>query len=259
MSPLEVALAGLGAALALMTAVWAASVAKRDVSIVDIFWGPGFALAAWTYRALDPAPTARSLVVPALVTLWAVRLGAHIWWRSRGQGEDRRYRAIRERWEPGFAWKSLGIVFWLQAALLWIVSAPLLAAVTSSRPPGWTWLDTLGTALFAAGFLFEAVGDLQLARFKSDPDHRGEVFDRGLWRYTRHPNYFGDALLWWGFAAFGLATGAWWTVVGPALMTFLLMRVSGVTLLEKDLSDRKPGYREYVEKTSAFFPRPPKE
>jgi steroid 5-alpha reductase family enzyme len=245
---------GLGAVLASMTLVWLLSLARRDASIVDVFWGPGFVIAAWVYVVASATRTSRGVLAAVLVTLWGLRLALHILWRSRGRGEDYRYRAMRERDPAGFPRRSLLTVFWLQAALLWAVSAPLFQAQRPG-PAGLTALDGLGLALFALGFLFEAVGDFQLARFRNDPANAGRVMDRGLWRYTRHPNYFGDALLWWGFFCLALATaGSWWTILSPVLMTLLLMRVSGVTLLEQKLRETRPDYRRYADETSAFFP-----
>jgi steroid 5-alpha reductase family enzyme len=184
--------------------------------------------------------------------LWGARLSGYIAWRNAGEGEDHRYQAIRARNEPHFRWKSLYLVFGLQGVLAWIVSAPLLAAIASPAP--YRWLDAAGVALFVLGFLFEAIADLQLTRFRADPANRGRVLDRGLWRYTRHPNYFGEFCIWWGFYLMALAAGGAWTIVSPALMTILLLRVSGVALLEKDIGERRPAYRDYVAHTSAFFP-----
>jgi steroid 5-alpha reductase family enzyme len=248
----------LGATLALMTFVWRLSLARRDASIVDVFWGLAFVLASWIYVAGRVAPTLRGDVVAALATLWGLRLSLHILWRSRGRGEDYRYREMRERDPAGFPRRSLLTVFWLQAALAWGISAPIFQAQRPG-PPGLTALDGLGLGLFALGFLFEAVGDWQLARFRGDPANAGRVLDSGLWRWTRHPNYFGDAVVWWGLCCFALATpGSAWTLASPVLMTVLLMRVSGVTLLEKKLRETRPDYRRYAEETSAFFPRPPR-
>ena len=256
--PLSTALAGLAAATALMTLVWVVSLIKRDAGIIDIFWGPAFALLAWVYWAAGPGQGARRLLVPVLVTVWALRLAGYILWRNRGGGEDYRYAAMRAKYGRAFPPLSLVIVFWLQAALAWLIAMPLLQVQRTGAGLG--WLDGLGLALFAVGLFFEAVGDFQLARFKSDPSNRGKVMDRGLWRYTRHPNYFGDATLWWGLACFALATpGSAWVLPSPVLMTFLLLKVSGVALLEKGLGSTKPGYEEYVRRTSAFLPRPPRD
>jgi steroid 5-alpha reductase family enzyme len=251
---------GLVVALGLTSLVWLASLPKRDASIVDIFWSLGFVALAWFYRAQVPIESVRQTLVPVLVTIWGLRLSLYILWRNRGQGEDYRYAAMREKYGKAFPWLSLVIVFWLQGALFWLIGMPLLQVQVSRNPTAPTWLDLLALALFFVGFFFEAVGDYQLARFKANPANKGKVMDRGLWRYTRHPNYFGDATLWWGFGCFALATtGSLWTLVGPLLMTFLIVKVSGVALLEKGLADTKPKYREYVRKTSAFFPRPPRD
>lgn len=259
-SILDLALPGLVAALGLTTVVWLGSLVKRDVSIVDIFWSLGFVMLAWLYRSQVPIESFRQTLVPVLVTLWGLRLSLYIFWRNWGQGEDYRYAAMRTKYGKSFPLLSLPIVFWLQGALFWIIAMPLLQVQISRQPGGWTWLDALGLALFSVGLFFEAVGDLQLARFKADPANEGKVMDRGLWRYTRHPNYFGDATLWWGLGCFALATtGSLWTLVGPALMSLLIVKVSGVALLEKGLDGTKPKYRDYVRRTSAFFPWPPKE
>jgi len=240
--------------MAMRTLVWLASLRQRDASIVDVFWGLGFGVAAWVYFLLSGGGPIRGRLVVGLVTLWAVRLSLFIWWRNRGKGEDYRYREMRDRNPRAFPVRSLLTVFWLQGALLWVISLPLYQA-QHPEPAGLTLLDGLGVTLFAVGFVFEAGGDWQLARFKQDPRNAGAVMDRGLWRYTRHPNYFGDAVVWWAFFCFAAATpGGWWTVFSPILMTGLLLRVSGVALLEKRLQSTKPAYRRYVEETSAFVP-----
>lgn len=246
----------LAATLAFAALVWAASVALRDVSIVDGVWGvlvltPGLAM-AWRAPSLGP----RALPMLALIGLWALRLSAHIVARHRGQPEDRRYRAIRARNEPNFALKSLYLVFGLQAVLAWLVSMPLMAAVASPAP--WGGLDAAGIALLLFGAAFELVADAQLTAFRADPANRGRVMNRGLWRYSRHPNYFGECCVWWGAWLVAASAGAWWSVVSPVLMTLLLLRVSGVTLLERDIGERRPGYREYVRHTNAFIPGRPR-
>jgi steroid 5-alpha reductase family enzyme len=257
---LQLALPGLVAALGLTTLVWLLSLIKRDASIVDVFWSLGFVMLAWLYRNQAPIESFRQTLVPVLVALWGVRLSLYILWRNWGQDEDYRYAAMRKKWGKSFPLLSLPIVFWLQGFLFWFIAAPLLQIQASRSPAGWTWLDALGLALFAIGLFFEAVGDFQLARFKADPANRGKVMDRGLWRYTRHPNYFGDATVWWGFGCFALATtGSLWTLLGPIAMTFLIVKVSGVALLEKGLGSTKPKYRDYVRRTSAFIPWPPRD
>ena len=254
-----IALAGLATILTTLTLAWVISVKLQDAGIADVCWGSGFALLAWLYCLLSPTLTSRSWVVAALVTLWGARLSLHIFRRNHGKEEDPRYRAMRASHGPAFWWRSLFTVFWLQGAILWFVALPLLVAVRAARPAGFTAVDGLGVVLFALGFGFEVVGDHQLSRFKAESSNRGHVLDRGLWRYTRHPNYFGDATLWWGLYATACATpGGWLTVLSPALMSFLLMRVSGVTLLEEGLKASKPGYRAYITRTPAFFPRFPR-
>jgi steroid 5-alpha reductase family enzyme len=236
---------------------WVVSLFRRDVSLVDSLWPLFFFLGALTYFGFEPMAAQRPALVLILVAVWAVRLSVHLTVRNFGKAEDRRYQAIRARNEPGFEWKSVYLVFGLQAGLAWIIALPLFAAMSGSAP--YNALDTLALMLWTAGFACEAVADWQLARFKSNPAQRGRVLDTGLWRYSRHPNYFGEALLWWGFYAFAAAAGAWWTLFAPVLMTVLLLKVSGVPLLEQDIAERRPGYRDYIHRTSAFIPRPPKD
>ncbi len=194
-----------------------------------------------------------------LCALWGGRLGSYLLWRNWGAGEDYRYRAMRRRHGDRFGRVSLVTVFGLQGVLQWIVSLPLQVAILAPTQPGLGALDALGAGLVALGLGSEAIGDWQLARFKRDPANAGRVMDRGLWRYTRHPNYFGDSLVWWGLYAIACgAPGGVLTLPGPALMTWLLLRVSGVALLERSLMARKPGYAEYAARTSAFLPWPPR-
>ena len=241
--------------LALMTTIWLASVRLRNASIVDIFWGFGFVVAGWVYLAVAQTATVRGWLIVALVTLWGLRLSIHLFRRNAGKGEDYRYREMRERRGPGFWWYSYFSVYLLQGVILWIVAHPLWVATRSATPASLTWLDWLGAIVFLAGLLFEAVGDWQLARFKSDPANRGKLLTEGLWRYTRHPNYFGDAVVWWGLSLIALATpGSTWVLISPVLMTFLLVRVSGVSLLEQRLRETKPGFADYVDRTSSFVP-----
>lgn len=234
---------------------WPVSILKKDVSIVDSLWSLFFVVAAVAYYVLTPETGPRAWCVVALVTVWGLRLSGYITWRNWGDGEDRRYAAMRERNDPGFWLKSLYIVFLLQAAIAWVVSLPLMGAITGQTPMG--WLDAVGIFVFGIGLFFEAVGDTQLARFKANPDNKGKVMDTGLWRYTRHPNYFGDFCVWWGFYLIALSAGAWWSFIGPAIMTYALLKFSGVSLLESDIAERRPKYADYKRRTSAFFPLPP--
>lgn len=249
---------GLLAALFILT--WVVSLPLRNASIVDVVWGPAFVLVAWAsvllVRPWEAGAGAAWWVLPVLTTLWGGRLALHIGRRNLGKGEDPRYARWRE--EGGRLWplRSLFTVFLLQEGILWVVSLPLQTGALGEPSTGWL---LAGTALFVVGFLLESVADAQLSRFRSDPANRGQVLDRGLWRYSRHPNYFGDAVVWWGlWLAGGAAVGAWWTVVSPILMTILLRWVSGVALLERRLAATRPGYADYKRRTSAFIPLPPK-
>ncbi len=256
----ELALLGLAVTLALMTAVWLVSLPLRDASIVDSFWSLGFVVLAWLYHVLGPGASARGVLLAVLVTVWGFRLSAYVTWRNWGSGEDRRYQEFRKQWGGRYWIVSLFQVFLLQGVILWIVGAPLLVTAVFAGPDGWVLTDALGVLMWTTGLAFETIGDAQLARFKRDPSNKGKVLDTGLWRYTRHPNYFGDALVWWGH--FVIAAGVphgWITIFGPLLMTFLLMKVSGVSLLESTIVERRPRYREYIESTSAFFPWPPRK
>jgi steroid 5-alpha reductase family enzyme len=255
MTFLEAYLIGLGMVLGLMAVLWVVSLVLRNSSIVDPFWGTGFVVVNWLYFALTPDgfPARRGLV-SILVTVWGLHLSIHLLRRNWGKGEDFRYRKWREEYGSRWWWQSFFRVFMLQGVLLWIISAPLLAAQIRSMPDHLTVLDWLGAVVWAIGFFFEAAGDLQLARFRGNPANKGKVLNTGVWRYTRHPNYFGDATQWWGYYLIAAAGGGFWTIWSPVLMTVMLLRVSGVALLEKTLTTTKPGYREYVESTSGFVP-----
>jgi steroid 5-alpha reductase family enzyme len=248
-------LGGLAALIVLVTIVWVVSLILRDASIIDPFWSLLFLVAVVTYALLSDAPGGgRRPLIVVLVALWAIRLAGYLFWRAWGEEEDYRYQAMRRKAGASFPVRSLFTVFWLQGVLAWIVSLPLLAAVDGSRPLG--WLDWLGLAVFAVGWVFETGADWQLARFKADPANRGQVMDRGFWRYTRHPNYFGNFTMWWSFYLVAVSAGGWWSIIGPLVMSFLLLRVSGVAMLEKTIGTRRPGYEEYVRRTNAFFPGP---
>jgi steroid 5-alpha reductase family enzyme len=243
-----------------LVCLWLLSVALRDASIVDIFWGPGFALISWTcaWSRGFQLEVGQWLLL-ALVSTWALRLGLYLARRNLGHGEDRRYRAMRERIGPRFWLVSLLSVFVLQGAIMFVVSLPIQAALLADAGPGLGPLAIVGLLVWLIGFGFEAIGDAQLARFRADPDNAGRVLDRGLWAWTRHPNYFGDFAVWWGLFVLAWTLGApLWTVISPLAMSYLLMKVSGVPLLERGLLDRRPGYAEYIRDTPAFFPRPPR-
>ena len=250
-----------GAAALLFLVVWLVSLALRDASVVDLIWGAGFALLAWVAWSQAPDAEPARLVLPILSTVWGLRLSLYLTYRNWGQGEDPRYVAIRARNQP-FWFKSLWIVFGLQAALQWLISLPLLSVQRGllEAPSALSSVAlALGAVLFGLGLLCESAADVQLARFKADPANAGQVMDRGLWRYSRHPNYFGDFLVWWGFYVIAIAQGApLWTVISPLVMSGLLLKVSGVPLLEARLRETRPAYADYVARTSAFFPWRPK-
>jgi len=256
MFDLSAYLLGFAVMLGLGAATWLVSLTKRDVSIVDSLWSVFFLAGALVYAGTQPSTSARAWIVITLVTIWALRLAGYLTWRNWGEPEDHRYQKIRAHNEPHFALKSLYLIFGLQAALAWVVSLPLLAAITDPRALG--LFDYLGAMMVVFGLLFESIGDWQLARFKADPANRGRVLDTGLWRYTRHPNYFGECCVWWGFYLIALAAGGWWSIPAPLLMTFLLLKVSGVAMLERDIGERRPSYREYIARTNAFLPGPPR-
>jgi len=247
---------GCALVVAVWTLLWLLSVWLRDVSIVDIAWGPGFILMAGVALASSADPGQRAWWAAGATALWGVRLSVHLALRARGRGEDDRYAAMRQEHGDTFPLRSLVTVFWLQAILIAVLSAPIWTAVRSSGrlgPVGW-----VGVVLFGVGLAFEAVADGQLARFKKRAEEGREVLDTGLWRYSRHPNYFGEALLWWGFGLLGVDAGAWWTLLASGAVTILVLKISGVPLLEESLQERRPGYADYVRRTPAFVPWFPK-
>ena len=245
--------------LVFVTTIWVLSLVLRDSSIVDIFWGVGFIAVTWTLAAAGPGGlTPRAWLMASLVTVWGLRLSLHILWRNWGRGEDFRYRAWREQAGHAWWWRSYFKVFLLQGLVMWLVAVPVVAVLSRGQQAAFSWIDGIAIMTWLIGFFFEAAGDWQLARFKSDPANKGRLMTGGVWRYTRHPNYFGDSTMWWGHYLVAAASGAWWTAFSPLLMTFLLVRVSGVSMLETTLRETKPGYREYIQSTSAFFPRPPR-
>jgi steroid 5-alpha reductase family enzyme len=238
-----------------MSLLWLLSLALKDSSIVDIFWGTGFVITFWTAAFFLPSPlTPRIILLGTRVSVWGLRLSFHIFSRNTGKGEDFRYAAWRAEAGASWWWRSLFKVFLLQGGLMWVIAVPLLATQTGDTGTPLKCLDYTGAALWLVGFIFEAGGDWQLARFKANPANKGKLLTNGLWSLTRHPNYFGDAAQWWGFWLIAASAGAFWTIFSPVLMSFLLMRVSGVAMLEKTLKEFKPGYTDYISRTSAFFP-----
>ena len=242
--------------LAIVVVTWLVSLALRDASVIDPVWPLGFVAVAVTAFVAGDGDEGRRLLILVLVGLWGLRLSGYLMWRNAGKGEDFRYAAMREKRGSSFWIVSLVTIFVLQGVLMWVVSLPVQLAAVPDRGLG--WLAAAGGVAWAIGFAFESIGDWQLARFKADPSNKGKVLDSGLWRYTRHPNYFGDFSVWWGIWLVALSAGAWWSAVGPLVMSLLLIKVSGAGLLEKSLSKKREGYDEYVARTSGFFPLPPR-
>jgi len=240
--------------------LWLFSVIIKNASIIDPFWSVGFLILSFHYYSVTESVGLRSEMVFVLIVLWAIRLSGYLLVRNWGKGEDYRYQKFRRDFgEKRYWWISFFQVFLLQGVLCWIISLPLLAIFFYTIDTGLIWLDYLALALFVIGFIFESLGDLQLWLFKSNSDNKGKVLRYGLWKFTRHPNYFGEAVIWWGIGLFCLATNTYFPLIGVVLMTFLLLKVSGVSLLEKGLSKTKPGYRNYIETTNSFIPWFPKK
>jgi steroid 5-alpha reductase family enzyme len=243
------------AVAAMMITGWLISLASRNVTIVDSLWGLGFVLIAWLTFFMSDGYVDRKMLIALLVTLWGLRLSIYLSWRNWGKGEDPRYGNWREKSGDRFWLVSLFKVFILQALFLWVISVAVQIGQMAAKPDTLTWLDALGIFVWATGFMFESAGDWQLARFKSDPANKGRVMNRGLWAYTRHPNYFGEFLVWWGFFLITLSTpNSWWTIISPIIVTAVLLKMTGIPLTEKGLIERRPGYSEYIKRTSAFVP-----
>lgn len=248
------------AVLGMMLLGWIISLIYKNVTIVDSLWGLGFILIAWLTYAMAGGFPGRKLLITLLVTLWGLRLVLHLSWRNWGHGEDPRYASWREESGERFWLVSLFKVFMLQAVFLWVIALALQWGQLQPQPSELIWLDYVGLGLWGIGFYFEAVGDWQLARFKADPGNKGHVMDQGLWAYSRHPNYFGESLIWWGIYVIALGTpSGWWTVVSPMVITTVLLKMTGVTLMEKTIVHTRPKYREYIQRTNAFLPWFPKK
>jgi steroid 5-alpha reductase family enzyme len=246
--------------LSLMTILWIVSIVIRNVSIVDLFWGLGFVITGAFFFIKTEGNDTRKIILMTLVAIWGIRLSIYLAWRNSGKGEDFRYREFRRKYgENRYWWISFFQTFMLQGILMWIISAPLLGAQFSGQEKPLGILDYIGIVFWVIGFIFESGGDFQLAVFKSNPSNKGKVLDTGFWKYTRHPNYFGDSAVWWGYGFICLAAGSYLPVVGSVIMTVLIIKISGVALLEKTLSDQKPEYQEYIRKTSAFIPWVPRK
>jgi steroid 5-alpha reductase family enzyme len=254
---ISIVLTNLLTIVSLMFVLWIVGTMRRDVSLVDPFWGAGFTILAWTSVVQSRSFGPQALLIALLTSLWGLRLSLYLSWRNWGHAEDSRYAAMRTHHQQRFWYVSLATVFLLQAVIMWIVAMPIQAAILNRTNVSNNRLNIAGIALWAVGVFFETAGDLQLARFKSNPENAHRVMNQGLWSYTRHPNYFGDFCVWWGLYLVCASAGAWWTVFSPVLMSVLLLKVSGVTLLEKTITSRRPDYAEYQRRTSAFFPWKP--
>jgi steroid 5-alpha reductase family enzyme len=261
LTALDIMVWNLAAVVTMMVIGWVISLAYRNVTIVDSMWGLGFVMIAWMTFLLSDGYAGRKLLIALLVTVWGARLSLYLSWRNRGKGEDPRYGGWRQRSGQRFWLVSLFKVFLLQALFLWVISLVVQRGQLSPAPAALTVLDAMGTSIWAGGLVFEAVGDWQLAKFKADPTNRGKVMDRGLWAYTRHPNYFGEFLIWWGIFLVTLSDpGNWWTVISPIIVTAVLLKMTGIPLTEAALVKKRPGYEAYIKRTSAFVPwRPAKE
>ena len=251
MSLIEQAITALIPMLIAAIIFWLISLIKKDVSIVDSLWSLLFIIAALTIVSYQEAISDRAVVVMGLVIVWGLRLSIHITIRHWGHEEDHRYKLIRNNNQPGFSYKSLYLIFGFQTLAAWVIALPLYYSINSVAPLN--ILDLLAVMLWTVGMFFESVSDYQLSRFKSNPENSGKVFTGGLWKYSRHPNYFGECLIWWGFFVFALSDYAYLSIISPLLMTFLLLKFSGVSVLEKTMKS-KPGYESYMKQTNAFIP-----
>jgi len=246
--------------LTLVTLLWIWSVFIKNVSIIDIFWGFGFVVVNTFYVFMSGELNARKILILTLVSIWGLRLTIYLAQRNIGKGEDFRYQEFRKNYGPKrYWWFSFFQTFLLQGALIMLISLPLLGISLSTNNGTLNVLDYIGIAVWLIGFTFEVGGDFQLARFKSNLNNKGKVLNTGFWKYTRHPNYFGDSAVWWAYAIFSISAGSYWQIIGSIIMTLLIINISGVSLLEKTLKQTKPQYGEYIQKTSSFFPWFPKK
>ena len=246
--------------LILVTLLWIWSVFIKNVSIVDIFWGLGFVVVNTFYVFMSGELNARKIVILTLVCIWGFRLSIYLAIRNIGKGEDFRYQEFRQNYgSKRYWWFSYFQTFLLQGILIMIISLPLLGINYNNSNGNLEILDYLGIIIWIIGFTFETVGDFQLSNFKRDPKNKGKILHTGLWKYTRHPNYFGDSAVWWAYGIFSIAAGSYWQAIGAVIMTLLILKISGVSLLEKTLKETKPQYKEYIQKTSSFIPWFPKK
>jgi steroid 5-alpha reductase family enzyme len=238
--------------LVMVSVLWAISVPLKDASIIDMFWGPLFVAMAWVLLPATDALSVKSYLVTLLVTLWGLRLAFHLINRNLGQGEDQRYRQWRERAGDNWWLQTYYRIYLLQGGIALVVATPLIAAFYS--PYDLTLINFIGVLVWAAGFVYELLADIQLTRFKADPDNRGKVMNEGLWAHSRHPNYFGDALQWWGLGLIAVTGATWWALLGPLAMTAVFLGLSN-DVLERGMKKRNPKYVDYIENTPKFLPR----
>jgi len=248
----QIFLQGGFAILVYVSVIWILSLLKKDAGIMDIFWGLGFVIVGYFYLAADYSSALQPRLLYLLVLLWGLRLTIHIGVRNLGEPEDARYANWREQFGTKWWWYSYFRVFILQGVVMWVVSIPLLIGLQSKTDLN--IIDYFGILLFGVGFLFEAIGDWQLRAFKKNKENKGKVLDCGFWGLTRHPNYFGEALLWWGFALIAVEVSTFWILISPLIMTWLLIKVSGVKMMDELLLKTKPDYAAYIQNTNAFLP-----
>jgi steroid 5-alpha reductase family enzyme len=256
----EIWLNGFLLSMALLTALWLVSVKMKNASIIDPFWGFGFVVLAFYYVYATGNYSPRSILLTSLVTIWGLRLSIYLLWRNMGHGEDYRYQEFRKDYGPErYWWVSFFQVFLLQGVLMSLVALAILGTIMSDQGAALTLWDYLLVPIWLIGLSFEAGGDYQLTKFKKDKSNKGKVLNTGFWKYTRHPNYFGDTAIWWSFGLFSVISGNYYGVIGSLIMNILLLKISGVSLLEKSLKKTKPQYEDYINRTSAFFPWFPKD
>ena len=249
-----------GIVLSMMIVGWFISLATRNVTVVDSLWGLGFVLIAWATFIMSDGFSGRNWLIAVLVSLWGLRLCVYLSYRNWGAGEDPRYGQWRKKSGDRFWLVSLFKVFILQAVFMWTISLVIQIGQLSSSPDKFVWWDGFGITVWLIGFFFEAVGDWQLDRFKAKPSNKGKVMDKGLWAYTRHPNYFGEFLIWWGLYLITLSTpSGWWTIISPLIISIVLLKMTGIPLTEDNIKKTRPGYKNYVKRTSAFIPWFPRE
>jgi len=251
MGILEIYGTALLVVLCLVSMLWAISVPLKDASIIDMFWGPLFVAIAWVLLAIGGEPSMKPYLVTLLVTLWGLRLAFHLIGRNLGEGEDRRYQLWRQHGGENWWLRTYYRIYLFQGAIALVVATPIIAAFY--RPDSFSFLNAVGVLVWAAGFVFEMLADIQLARFKNDPARRGQILDTGLWSLSRHPNYFGDALQWWGLGLVAFSGATWWALIGPIAMTAVFLSISN-EVLERGMRKRHPAYEAYIAATPKFFP-----